>query len=404
MAETDKIVPQGVMTVRDEALGLLGYVVVDRTINGHACGGLRIHKDLSIDELKALARGMTLKYGFCRMDQGGAKAGIVLNMDAPQETKQRFLRRFAELIEPLLKSGYYITGPDMGTEQKDILDMLKHIDMKIPKMRRDSGQKSGFYTALSVMVAAEACVEYKKMSWNGLKVAIEGFGAVGSSLALLLTRRKKAKIVAISTSAGAIYDENGLDVEKLRDLLKTKGSKLVDFYEGARKIQQEEVLTLDVDILAQCAKQYTINENNAHAIKASIITPGANNPITVKAEEILTKRGVLCIPYFCANCGGVMGNKMEVTGVSEDVIEDVIRLKNKKKIFRLIEIARKENQTLTWIAEGEALDLFNKMKIKVNKRHLKYRLYRMAVNAFNQGVVPKFLLKKIAPMYLRKIF
>ncbi len=139
--------PEFVCTVRDGSLGLIGYVVIDALIAGHACGGLRMSETVNVSELKNLARSMTLKYGFNQMAQGGAKAGIVADRDMPVDEKRRLLYRFGELIAPLLQTGCYNSGPDMNVTATDIEHMLSGAKMRVPAPRKGKGKKSGLYTA-----------------------------------------------------------------------------------------------------------------------------------------------------------------------------------------------------------------------------------------------------------------
>jgi glutamate dehydrogenase/leucine dehydrogenase len=399
--DSNNLNPQLVVIAEDKSTGLLGYVVVDDTINGHACGGLRMHSKLTIDELKTLARSMTLKYGFTGMAQGGAKAGIVMAQDIQGERKQELIKRFAQIISPLLKSKHYITGPDMNTTQDDIDFMLKSIGMRIPNPRRNTGHKSGFYTALGVMVGIEAAAEYKKMKISNCRVAIEGFGSVGSALAYLLVTRKGSKVIAISTSKGAIYEEKGLDIMKLITLRNKHGDDVVNVYKEATTIDKSELLTLDVDILSPCAIYHTINMNNVNEIKASIICAGANNPATRDAEEKLFKKSILSVPFFMINCGGVLGNKIEVTGVSDLFIEGFIRNKIFNHIIDVIKKADETNNSMLSIAENYSIRNFNEMKSRDNKG-IKNIFYQSALEIFNRGLFPKFIVKLFAPVYLKK--
>lgn len=222
--------PQFVATIEDRSIGLLGYVIVDTTVDGRSCGGLRLFDDVSVDQLKALAHGMTLKYGFTGMAMGGAKAGIVADAETPADQKNRLICRFGEMISPLLRSQYYISGPDMSISHSDIHTMMASAGMSVPRPRRDKGHKSGFFTALGVMVAMEAAAESMGKNLSGVSIAIEGFGSVGSSLAWLMATKKRARVVAVSTIHGAVFDPNGLDVDLLLRFKKEAGNRVVSVY------------------------------------------------------------------------------------------------------------------------------------------------------------------------------
>ena len=394
--------PQSVTTVRDDSIGLRGYVVIDASVMGHACGGLRITNDLTVEQIAALAHGMTLKYGFSGMAQGGAKAGIFEDSDAPRERKWELLRRFGEIIAPLLLTRAYISGPDMGTTNEDIGKMLAAAGSDIPKPRRRRGLKSGRYTAMAVMVGVEACSEATRMALAGRTVAIEGFGSVGSALADLLVRRHGMRVVAVSTSRAAIYHPAGLDVEQLLRLRERLGNDCVTAYERADRIPHHELKLLDVDVFSPCAGQFSITMENAAAVKARLVVPGANNPVTTQAERILHDRGILSIPFFAANCGGVLGNKAEVLGISEDAIEAFLRRKNRGRIVELIAQSRASGTMMMPIAEAYALRRFKRVQEAAARQDPRRGLRNIALRTFNAGLIPEAVVRPLGPVYLNR--
>jgi glutamate dehydrogenase (NAD(P)+) len=394
--------PEFACTVHDESLGLIGYVVIDASIAGHACGGLRMSETVNISELKNLARSMTLKYGFNQMAQGGAKAGIVADRDMPVDERRRLLKRFGELIAPLLQTGYYNSGPDMSVTAADIEHMLSGARMRVPAPRKGMGKRSGLYTAMGVMTAAEAATSMMETTLQGKTVAIEGFGAVGSALAMLLTRKKNAKVVAISTSRGAIYNPAGLDIDRLLSLRESHGDSMVSVFENADRIDNEELLVLDVDILSPCARQFAVAAGNAAHIRARLLCPGANNPVAPGMEEILSDRNIMSIPDFVANGGGVLGNKIEVLGMGPDFIESFIRQRNFERIRSLIQQARETGATMAAIAERKAANAFTAMRQKAEQPDLGSFMGRAGLRLFNVGLIPAFITRPLAPLYLKR--
>ncbi len=401
-ADLRVLAPQSITSVRDDSIGLRGYVVIDAGVDGHACGGLRITNDLTVDQISALAHGMTLKYGFSGMAQGGAKAGIFEDSDAPIERKRELLRRFGEIIAPLLRTRAYISGPDMGTTNEDIGHMLAAAGSDIPRPRRHRGLKSGLYTAMGVMVSVEACSEAQRLPLAGRTAAIEGFGSVGSALADLLVRRHGMRIVAVSTTRAAIYNPAGLDIELLLRLRQRLGNDCVTAYERAERISHEALKLLDVDLFSPCAGQFSITTENAAALNARLVVPGANNPVTSQADRILRERGVLSIPYFAANCGGVLGNKAEVLGISEDAIEAFLRRKNRGRIVQLIEEARARGTTMMPIAEEYALRRFKRVQEAAAVEDPRRALRSLALRTFNAGLIPEVVVRPLAPAYLSR--
>ncbi len=400
--ELQGYLPQFEATVRDESIGLLGYVVVDSTVDEHSCGGIRISEDVSVEKLRAMARGMTLKYGFSGMEQGGAKAGIVGDAEGPLERKEQLLRRFGELIAPLLRSRYYISGPDMGITNAQVRAMLAAAGLQDPPLRRHKGTKSGYFTAVGVMVAMEACAEFTGKELSRSTVAIQGFGSVGSALAELLSKQCGAKVVAISNARGALYKPSGLDVDTLLSLGKQYGSDLVHHYPRAHTIALEDLDLLDVDILAPCAQLYSITLANASHVKARVVCPGANNPVSRRAEKVLFERGILSVPYFAANCGGVLGNRMEVLDVDDGVIEAYIRRKNRARVLQLLNAARDEHRMMIDIAEEYALRRFRANQGHPSTHPLSRRLRTVGIRMMNSGIVPLSVVRPFALAHLQK--
>ncbi len=404
-AESGRLVrpaPQFVAEISDPSLDLRGYVVVDATINGHACGGLRLAADVSRDHVALLARGMTLKYGFSGMTQGGAKAGIVGDPEMPSARKRILLRRFGELIAPMLRTGYYISGPDMSVSHDDIDELLQGAGLKVPRGRRKKGKKSGLFTAMAVMIAAEAAAAEKKIDLAKSRIAIEGFGSVGSSLAWLMTHKCGTKVVAISTTLGAIYNRNGLDLNRLSDLRARYGNEVVLHYDDAERIENDDLPTLDVEVLSPCARQFCIGAHNASRILAPIVAPGANNPVSDEAEAILHRRGILSIPYYAANCGGVIGNRMEVLGVSDMYIEGYLQVHNAGRIRQLIQRSLSSDIPMAALAEEYAFRRFAETKQNAERFHGVSRFYSAGLQVVRHGWLPEGLLRLMAPLYFER--
>jgi glutamate dehydrogenase (NAD(P)+) len=400
--ELASYVPQAAVTIRDPELDLLGYVVIDRTFQGTACGGLRIAPDVTVSGIAALARGMTLKYGYSGLSQGGAKAGLVGDSDMRREDKHRLLTRFGELIRPLLRTRTYISGPDIGTDAAAIDVMLQTAGVFVPVPRRHRGRKSGYYTGIGVGFAMEACAEALGLELNGRTLAVEGFGSVGSVLARFAAERLGMRVVAASTRAGAIYAPGGLDINRLCALRELAGNSCVLEYSGAERLPLEDLLMLDVDVLSPCAGQYPVTLANAEALRARVICPGSNNPVSRRAEEVLAARGIPSIPYFMANCGGVLGNRMEVLGVDDAVIESFLRRKIQPRIKQVMAAAGKRGELMITIAERYALERFQKTEARTGKQQGRTSLRRSALRVFNSGLVPEAVARRFGSAYFER--
>jgi len=391
---------QLICNVTDKKLSLLGYIVIDSTINGESCGGLRMLPDVSIPELQGLARVMTLKFSFLGMSEGGAKAGIVADPSMPHEKKLALLRTFAEIASPLLKTRAYVPASDMGTNNQEIKYMLKSIGLKVPQNKFGTNENGEFYVAVSVLAGAERAARHINLDLSQSTLAIEGFGKIGSSVAKVFSQ-KGTKVVAISTIKGAIYDPDGLDVDKLIQTKDEVGEDVVNVYKKVKKIEKSELLTLDVDILSPCARHYSINLKNAEKIRAKIICAGANIPVTRDAEKILYGKGKLYLPDFVTNCGGILGSNMEIAGLSGQFIKNFIIKEIGNKISEIIEASRKKNMSPVEIAEMEAAKKSARIKTKSKEKTLKNRLFNIALKVYKKNLIPKLFAKFYAPRYFR---
>ena len=379
-----------------------GYLAIDSTVNGHSNGGLRISPDLSPELMTQIARAMTLKYGFCGLPVGGAKAGIVANPEMPPESKRQLLKSFGRALEPFIKSGSYIPGGDLGTSDEDIRFMLESIGLKAQRWDL-TWKTSGFYTGITVFAAAAAAARHISLDLNRASVAIEGFGSVGSSAARLFWERG-IRVVAISTSQGAIYDEAGLDIGELIRLRDQAGSQVVNLFDRAKKIDKSRLAELDVDIFSPCAQSYSITPDNARRVAARIISPGANAPITSDAEPVLFQRKILVIPDFVANCGGVLGASMKRAGLKEDYIRHFLEDKISQQVAGIIEAAEKEKVALRTYAQRIAEERSLRAKASAEGKNFTARVFSFALQLYRKGFIPYQVVTPVASRYFEKRF
>jgi glutamate dehydrogenase/leucine dehydrogenase len=288
----------------DDKVGLHAYIVIDSLKNGNSCGGLRISENITVEEIKALAQGMTFKYCFLKENTGGAKSGIKIPMDCTREQRIKILEAFGRSASMLLRKGTYVPWTDINSSVDDIAIIMKAAGCKFQGIT-----DSAYFTALTVASAVKAACETKDIDISSISVTIEGFGEVGKNIASELTKWG-AKITGISTIKGALYDSSGLDINKLMELRKRYNDDLVLHY-GAECLKRKELLLeMNTDVLIPCARTWSINEENMKNIKAKIIVPGANVPLAEGAEKFLHQKGILCLPYFICNLGGVFGTSL----------------------------------------------------------------------------------------------
>jgi glutamate dehydrogenase (NAD(P)+) len=381
---------------------LKGYLAMDSTVNGRSYGGVRMAPDLSSDLMAKVARAMTLKYGFVGLPVGGAKAGIVADPEMPPKRKRELLKNFGQAIKPFLKTRSYVPGADLGTTDDDISFMLSSIGLK-PVPRSLIHALSGFYTGITVFAAAVAAARHIGLDLKQASVAIEGFGSVGTSAARMFWENG-IRVVAISTSQGAIYDEAGLDIDKLVRLRERVGNRVVNLFDRGEKIDKSQLAKLNVDIFSPCAQSYSITPANARRVSAKIISPGANVPVTSDAEPLLLRRGILLIPDFVANCGGVLGSSMKRTGLKEDYIRGFLARKIGEQVVRVIKAAEKERLTPTVCAQRIAEERFLKVKAAAEKQNIVAKTFNSALELYRMGVIPCQVVTPVASRYFEKRF
>jgi glutamate dehydrogenase/leucine dehydrogenase len=252
---------------------------------------------------------------------------------------------------------------------------------------------------LTVLAAAQAAVEKLQLKFPRCTAAIEGFGNVGGSLALGYARQG-VKVVAVSTIQGAIYDPHGLDIPRLLKIYREFGSGMVE-KASAEQISKEEIVELDVDILSPCARGWSITEQNAERIKAKIIAPGANCPVTPEAERILAEKRILSVPHFAANCGGALGSTMEFLGCKKEQIANFIAVEVKKKITVLLDKAECQQILPSELAEKEALAKLKAMRTSY-QNGLKSIALRLGMEAYKSGLLPAGLTRIALLHYLKR--
>jgi glutamate dehydrogenase/leucine dehydrogenase len=306
----DALGPEAILLLRDARSGASAVVVVDNVACGPAIGGLRMAADVTVDEVARLARAMTLKSAAARLRHGGAKAGIVADPSMPERDKEAVIRWFAQAIRDVQS---YIPGPDMGTDERCMAWIHDEIGRSVGLPASLGGiplDELGA-TAFGLAAAAEAAAAAGAVDLQGARVAIQGFGAVGSHTTRFLAERG-ASIVAVSDIRGAIVDPTGLRVDDLM-AWKRRGKGIATF-PGGTAVERDTVLATDCDILVPAARPDAITEANVHEVKAKLVLEGANIPITAAAEETLHDRGVLCLPDWIVNAGGVICASVEYAG------------------------------------------------------------------------------------------
>ena len=309
----DELGPARIVHIREAAIGLRAILVVDNVAAGPAIGGVRLASDVSLDECVRLARAMTFKNAAASLPHGGGKAVIFADPGVAAARKEQLVRAFAQAIGPFEE---FIVGPDMGTNEiamawvKDEIGRCVGLPREVGGIPLDEIGATGF----GLVAAAEVAAPFADMKLEGARVAVQGFGSVGKHAARFLAA-KGAKIVAVADSRGAVHDARGLDVAALA-ALKARDASVIEL-PGASVLAGEDLIGVDCDIWVPAARPDVIHEGNVARLRAKLVVPGANIGVTEEAEKRLHARGVVCVPDFIANAGGVICAALEYHGGTE---------------------------------------------------------------------------------------
>ena len=311
----EKQIITSVPVVRDngEVEVYTGYRVLYNTSRGPAKGGIRFDLNVTLEEVKALAAWMTWKCALVNIPFGGAKGGVVCDPATMSMAElERVTRRYTSSIIETLGPDSDVPAPDVNTNERvmawimDTYSMHKRhtvtavVTGKPVEMGGSLGRREA--TGRGVMFVTREALARLGMSLKGARVAIQGFGNVGSVSADLLSK-EGAVIVAVSDKSGGLHQPQGLDVGDV--LAWVRERRQLAGYPKAQAIPSDQVLTLDCDVVVPAATENVITRKNAPHIKAKIICEGANGPTTAAADEILEKKGIFVIPDILANAGGV---------------------------------------------------------------------------------------------------
>ena len=409
--------PNLVMTVSDGELGEIGYLVIDRTVDGSASGGTRFAQDVSIAELTSLARSMTYKWAFLNVHMGGAKAGIFADPAQLGCKRSELMEAFGRGLTSLVQKNVYFPGIDLGTTPDD----LHHIMLGAGTPLVGEQIDGSYATALTVFETIRQVSNFSGKELSGLRVALEGFGKVASSLGAML-QNAGARLVAVSTVAGAVTTRDEFDVQGLLQLKKIYDDDFVHHYAGSEVIPPEELYSLDVDLLIPGARPWAINEHNVDQVKARWIVPISNAPTTHAAEAQLNERNALFVPDFVSNCGGILSMAMRshyfdlddvnqlVTTTFADMVYSMLTksaLRNEKFADFAREIAWRNHLRMTSPksssngASNKASQLILKKDWDGIKQRIAYRAHRRQSQL--KGSIHQSALARYAEMTLGRV-
>ena len=298
----------------------VGYRSQHNNAVGPFKGGLRFHQGVTRDEVKALSTWMTFKCSVAGIPYGGGKGGMAIDpKEYSKDELERISKGFAKAISPIIGEKVDIPAPDVNTNGQIMSWMVDAYEEVAGKSTKGvfTGKPLEFggslarteATGYGVNLTAKKALAKLNIDVKGATYAVQGFGNVGFYTAYY-AHKDGAKIVAFSNSHVAIYNENGIDMEAVIKDFEANG-RITENKGYGKDITNNELLELEVDVLAPCALENQITSENADRIKAKVITEGANGPTTPEADEILFKKGIIVIPDILANSGGVVVSYFE---------------------------------------------------------------------------------------------
>ena len=299
-----------------------GFRVQHSTALGPSKGGIRYDTEVDMDECEALAMLMTWKCSLAGIPYGGGKGGIACDpLNMSKKEKEKLSRTYGARISPIVGRWSDIPAPDMNTSGQEMVWIMDTIS----KMRGElepallTGKPVKYWGSLGRNEATgrgvatcglELMKELDKQPDN-VTAAVQGFGNVGSYTAKVLNDAG-IKVVAISDITGSYYSAGGIDTRKAFEVIHANPKKLLTGFEQVGNCEKiDDILFADAEFLFPCARDGVINKNTAGQIKARYIVEGANGPVTPEGDEILADKGVIIVPDFLANSGGVIGSYFE---------------------------------------------------------------------------------------------
>lgn len=337
-----------------------GYRVVHSTLRGPGKGGVRYDLGVTPDEVRALASWMTWKCAVVDLPFGGAKGGVLCDPRtlSPKEL-EKITRRYTASLISTLGPDADVPASDVGTNEQVMAWILDTYSMHVghtasavvtgKPVSLGGSLGRGDATGRGVLLATESALHYLGIPMRGATVAVQGFGKVGGAAARLLAQAG-ARVVAISDYTGAIHDPHGIDITAAEQWVRRHGT--LEKFPAASRMGNDELLTLEVDVLVPAALESVITSRNAAAIRARIVVEGANGPTTAAADEVLEGNGVFVVPDILANAGGVTVSYFEWvqnrTGYawSESVVNERLAEVMRRSFSQVLEIAEQKNVSM----------------------------------------------------------
>ncbi len=388
----DDIGPEKIIILNNPSSDLNAALVIDNSVYGIPAGGVRLAPDISLDEMIRLSRAMSLKFCAYRLKLGGAKAGI-WGDPRDKEKKEMLLTSFAKATEAFIKNDMYYPGPDMGTDDDDLLKIFSVMGVPNLAPKKIGMVKLGvpveeLFTGYGVIYCLEVIynnleklTKKKYDTSKKPKIILEGFGKVGTAIAMSL-KELSFTLTGVSTIKGAIFDEDGLDIEELIKLKLAYGDDLINQYNSKNliRIPKEKLFELSseypTDFIIPGARPDVINKKNVDKINAIALVPAANIPYEKGSTDILEEKGIIAFPDFIANAGEVLAILVNKVAKNAEEIFEYIKSKISGKSFEVIQgAAEKKISSYDYAVADSLHELTKKIKRQTNSLEKLNRRY-----------------------------
>lgn len=341
----DQYGPEMILTVTNPSIDMKGFLVIDNTTLGPGKGGIRMTADVTAEEVFRLARTMTWKNAIAGIPFGGAKAGIVWSGGSDDEKRQH-VQAFARALAPLMPARY-IAGPDVNSGEQEMAWFVEAVNDRqvatgkptaLGGLPHELGS-TGFGVAEATLIA----LDHLGLDPRQATVAIEGFGNVGQFAAQFLSG-KGVKVVAIADSKCTAYSKDGLDLAAIQ-AVKHQG-KSVGQAVDVESLDRSAIFSLPVDVLILATVTDVITDANKNDLKARLIVEGANIPMTEAIERELHEKGVLIIPDFLANAGGVISSYAEHVAMQPEAMFALVEEKIHTAMKKVLDQSKTDSRPL----------------------------------------------------------
>lgn len=345
--EFDGYGPERILQVYNPKVGMKGFVVIDSTALGPGKGGIRMTPTVSVGEVFKLARTMTWKNAMAELPFGGAKSGIIADpKHMSKEHKLEVVKAFSEALKPVCPD-YYVAAPDINMAEEEMRVFAKtngSLSSTTGKPEEMGGIPHELgSTGLGVFHSTEVAADHIGLDLKKARVAVEGFGNVGT-FAVEFLEKAGATVVATSDSKGTIYNSKGLSYEKLMRTKKELGS-VTHYGEGSQVLSTHQILTVPADILITAAIPDLVHAHDVDGMKHKLIVEGSNIPMTEQTENFFHQKGILVVPDFVANAGGVISSYVEFIGGTKEQMFKLVKSKVTKNTEMVLKASEKSGET-----------------------------------------------------------